>query len=191
MTEVDGTKIIPDLSVRLIDYVRAKLLQRIKKNPEPDWKYKNGDVYEFGDAENGYIVLVSEDQVDYFVRIKRVSHNRLRLGRQVLLWRNRNSDAAAGFAQRVFFTRLLPRYGALIADKEQTKSGSQFWQNAVESALGRGLYVYFLDRRSRNTKLVPIRDLGDLQEHHEALWGTARQHLLTFAVISQQELELK
>lgn len=191
MTEIDGTKIVPDLTTNLVDYVRQKLLQRVKKNPKPDWTYKNGDVYEFGDSENGYIVLVSEDQVDYFVRIKRISHNRLRLGRQVLLWRNRDSDASGGFAQVVFFTRLLPRYGALIADKEQTKNGSQFWQNAVISALGRNLYVYFLDRRSRQTKLIPIDDLDDLQEHHAELWGKSRAHLLTFVVISQKELGLR
>lgn len=189
--EETATKIIPDLGSDLIKYVQKHLKDRILGKKKPIGQYRGGDVYQFGDAENGYIVLVEDNEVAYFVRHRRISHNGFRLGRQVLLWRNSDSQATNGFAQTVFFNILLPKYGALIADKEQTRNGAAFWANAIVSAFSRSLHVYFLDRRSRKTQLIELLNDADVEKHRHDLWGNQRQHLLTFAVISNHKLQLK
>ena len=176
-----ATKLIPNLDPALIEYVRTRLKDRIENHGlKPTAHY------------SGYIVLFYEGIVHYFVRYKRVRHNGLRIGRQVLLWRNRElHEVTGGFAQRVFFDFLLPRYGALIADKEQTTNGSLFWRNAIQGAFARRLHVYCLDRRSRKTNLTELFDNDDVDEYRKILWGREPQHLLTFAVIANQELTLE
>lgn len=190
MDELSGTKIIKDLPTSLVDDVRIHLKAKIEKHLKPKWVYRGADVYEFGDTETGYVVLWADNEVQYFVRFKRIRHNGFRLGRQVLLWRNKDSLATAGFARKVFFDVLLPRYGALIADKEQTRNGAAFWANAIGNALDRKLYVYCLDRRSRQTKLTRLDKPHLVDDFAPILWGNDAQHLLTFAVISNKKLAL-
>jgi hypothetical protein len=192
MENETATKIVPDLETNLVQYVREKLQEKLNSSSiKPKWNWQGAPVYEIGDSENGYVVLWDNNEVQYFVRVRRIRHNGFRLGRQVLLWRNPKSEVTNGFAQKVFFSVLLPKYGALIADKEQTKNGSAFWGNAIVSAFDRNLHVYFLDRRSRKTQLTELLDEDDLGKYRKELWGTTPSHLLTFAIISKTPLVLR
>jgi hypothetical protein len=187
-----ATKIIAPLETDLVNYVRLKLREKIERGAKPMFKYRGADAYSFGDDQTGYIVLYHGGSVVYFVRYKRIRHNGFRLGRQVLLWRDADADlVTGGFAREVFFRRLLPKFTALIADKEQTRNGAAFWSNAIGSAFDRGLYVYLLDRRSRKTQLTPLLTPEDVETHSSVLWGKTPAHLLTFAVISEKPLTLK
>lgn len=136
-------------------------------------------------------LLVHNNEVVYFVRHRRISYSGFKLGRQVLLWRDKSNDpVTAGFAQKVFFDVLLPRYGALIADKEQTRNGAAFWGNAIIGAFARKLHVYCLDRRGTVT-LIPLESEADVDKFAPTLWGSTKSHLLTFAVISNGPLTLR
>ncbi len=191
--EIDGTKIVQDLPSSLIDYVKEKLSEKIKARIKPIGKYLGQAIYNFGDSETGYVILYDEKSSDilYFVRYKRIRHNGFRLGRQVLVWRNSLHPSTGGFARHVFFKLLLPKYGALIADKEQTKNGAAFWTNSINEAFSQNLYVYVLDRRSRKTSLVQLFDTQDVIRWKDVLWGSTKSHELVFAVISQKPLALK
>lgn len=196
MEDEGGTRIIQDLdTTKYLKEAQAFLDKRLAQNPnvKPLFLHRNHPVYNFGDGEKGsYIILPNaQGKVEYFVKYKRISHNKFSLGRQVLLVRDPNSsDLTNGFAQRIFFDVLLKKYGSLVADQQQTKKGQAFWGNAIESAWSRNLYVYMLDRRSRNTQLVPIPDRQTLDDLASTLWGTSRAHELVFAVISTKPLEL-
>ena len=193
MEQLTSSKLIPDLETSLVEYVKEKLKEKLAKHSAKKIStYRGADVYSFGDDENGYITLVSDNQVVYFVRVRRIRHNGFRLGRQVLLWRDPQAGlVTSGFAQRVFFNILLPRYGALIADKEQTRNGAAFWSNACDAALARGLNVYCLDRRSRKSVLTKLEDSEALDAFAKTLWGNTPAHSLTFAVISNKRLTLQ
>lgn len=194
--DVEATRLIAPLSDDAYLKEAQKLLDKrlnVTRPPQPFELYRNKyPAYSFGDGEKkSYIILADEyGEVAYFVRYRRVSHNGFRLGRQVLLLRNSRSPAAGGFAQHVFFDILLPKYTALISDQEQTNKGQQFWLNAMQSAWARNLYVYFLDRRSRQTELHEIQDAVDLGFYEDDIWGSTRAHELTFAVISKRPLSL-
>ena len=193
MSDVEATKIISPLTESNIRLFLDRLYKKLK-GPSAKYigKYRGGRVYAFGDLQVGYVVLVDEDgDIVYFVRHKRVSHNALRLGRQVLLWRHSGSLISYGFAQHIFFDYLLPEYGALISDKEQTRDGKRFWSNAIAHALDLKKKVYFLDRRYNSNTLHPIESSRDVKRYENDIWGTKAQHIYTFAVISNQELTLK
>lgn len=192
MDDVKATKLIPDLGQDLINdtllYLRKKITSSAAK---PLYKYRGADVYEFGDDGVRFTVLVHNDKVVYFVRYKRVRYSGFKLGRQVLLWRDKNNDpVTGGFAQKVFFGTLLPRYGTLIADKEQTKNGAAFWSNAILGAFARGLKVYCLDRVSK-VQLTELTNEQEVEAHADKLWGTTNAHHYTFAVISQKPLTVR
>jgi hypothetical protein len=191
MPEEHATQIIPDLSTNLVNMVRKVLELKIRRGGKPVGTHNGVPYYAFGDIGTGYIALYDGVNVLYFVRHKKVNHNGLSLGRQVLLWRDPTpSTKAAGFAQTVFFNILLPKYTALISDKEQTRNGKEFWSNAIIGAHARSLHVYYLDRASSPNKLLPILNSTDLHKYDPLIWGTSTRHTYTFAVISKSPLSI-
>ncbi|MGD0511539.1 MAG: hypothetical protein ABSA33_06930, partial [Candidatus Micrarchaeaceae archaeon] len=114
-------------------------------------------------------------------------------GRQVIVWRNKEvySGASAGFASKIFFEYLLPKYKALVADKEQSPDGYAFWHYALREAFSRNKFVYFLNRRSTPNTLARLPTYDDVLEHEHDLWGEEDGHLRTFAVISEIPLAIK
>ena len=185
---------ISDISTnRLAEEAQEYFNKRMWRDPKrkPDWKHKGADVYQFGDGTDvAYIFLVEKDEVTYFVKYRKISHNGFRLGRQVLVLRIKMTAATGGFAQYVFFNVLLPKYGALIADQQQTEFGRNFWANAIVRAFAQKFHVYFLDRRSTPNALHEIKNDSDLDHYAPQIWGESRGHERTFAVISQTKLHL-
>jgi hypothetical protein len=194
-TEETATKLIPPLPSNsgYVQYIKELLLKKLKRKPEPNARYQGANVHMFGDNQNGYVVLEKNGEILYLVRHELVKHNALQLGRQVLVWRNRetHSAAARGFASHVFFDFLLPKYKALIADKEQTADGKQFWEYALGRAFELEKHVYYLNRRATPNTLLELEDYADVLAHEDELWGHDQGHLRTFAVISQVPLKIK
>lgn len=189
-----ASQMIPDINAkRTAALAQLYFDGRLKEKPNhPYEEYGNARIYRFGDgASPSYVFLVEDGKVTYFVRYQRVRHNGLKLGRQVLVLRIKMTAATAGFAQDIFFDELLPKYHALIADKEQTEFGKNFWMNACRRAFAQGLPVYFLDRRSSPNQLIRLESRTDLLKYEDAIWGTDPRHQLTFAVISNRPLALK
>jgi hypothetical protein len=196
-TEERATKLIEPLSDTsgFVQHVRSLLEQKLAtKKVAMTTRYQGADVYMFGDRQNGYITLVKDGEILYFVRHELVKHNRMQLGRQVLVWRNRhaaNSASSVGFASHVFFDYLLPKYHALIADKEQSPDGKQFWEYALKRAFDLGKKAYFLNRRTTPNTLTQLHDFNDVIANAHDLWGEEDGHLRTFAVISDVPLKIK
>jgi len=177
-----------------VAYVKTLLERKLKTNKSPDSTYQGANVYHLGDKQNGYVVLEQSGEILYFVRHELIKHNKLQVGRQVLVWRNKEaykSGASAGFASKVFFDYLLPKYKALIADKEQTRDGKQFWEYAIRSAFQRNDFVYFLNRRSTPNSLTRLISYQEVLDRTDELWGIEEGHLRTFAVISELPLKIK
>ena len=186
-----ATLMIDSLTTDLVAYVKKKLQEKLAKKPKPEGAYRGGNVHTFGDMGNGYLILVEDGEIVYFVRHRAIKHNGFQLGRQVLVWRKKGSFAAAGFSSHVFFKILLPKYGALIADQEQTEDGRQFWMVATGLAFQQNLNVYFLDRRSSPNQLIQLQDDQELRKYKDAIWGTTQGHRRTFVVLSNKLLTLK
>lgn len=192
-----ASQIIPDLeTTRLVDEAQAYLDKRLKFNPDkkPQANYRGADVYQFGDGSSTSYVFLAEGagrEVTYFVKYQRIRYSGFVLGRQVMVVRKRQTSATEGFARHVFFNFLLKRYGALIADKQQTRFGKNFWTNAIGVALELNKYVYFLDRRPSPNTLTRIESETHLFDLEPSIWGTDKRHQLTYAIISDRPLLLR
>lgn len=191
MSEQLATQIIDPLGEGLVGYVKNLLMKKLKiGGTQPTAKYKGADVYFLSDTQNGYAILVKDNEILYFVRHENVKHNKFSLGRQVLVWSSGGTSySSTGFAAHMFFDYLLPKYKTLIA-KQQTAAGQRFWRYAIERALTEGKFVYFLNRRTTPSELIPLLNDDDVNKHSGAMWGTDAGHLRTFAVISEVPLTI-
>jgi hypothetical protein len=193
MNEVTAVQLIPPLneSAMVQGLERLYLKKKISKVP-PDDKWNGADVYEFGDGGTGYVCLVKNDVIVYFVRYRKVRGGGNKFGRQVLVWKNKNVPATAGFASHVFFEKLLPKFGALITDTQQTEDGKAFWGYCLMKAfLDPALFVYFYSRRETPNRLVQLHNHADLDKFEADLWGHSDVFILTHLVISQKGLKLR
>jgi hypothetical protein len=190
-TEEKAIKLIPDINIDLVNYVKTKIAQKLKKHTLPAGKYKGADIYKFGDTENGYVVLVDEGEVIYFVKYKRVKFNGTRYARQVLVWRNTNTAASIGFADFVFFKRLLPTFKCLISDQLQTEQGKRFWLFAIDKAVQEHLYVYLFDRSTRPMVLTLLPTIDSIKTHTKTLWGKLEKDALRLLITSISPIKLR
>lgn len=189
MQMIEATQLINDLGQDIIERITKVIKEKIK-NKESHGKYIGADVYKFGDLGAGYIVLARGLAILYLVRYEKVRHNSFHLGRQVLVWRNADDPSGAGFAMHVFEDYLLPKFGSLISDTQQTRNGFGFWQTAILRAFKSNKHVYFLDRRSTPNKLVELSDMEDVVKHKADIWGHDEGHKRTFAIISNKPLRI-
>lgn len=193
MIKAIATQLVEDLPESLISYEKGVIAKKLKeRTAKPDSHYRGGDVHVLGTPSDGYVVLTHEDKIVYFVHYKRVTLPEFTSGRQVLLWRDPASGQVGdGFAQKIFFDFLLPQYGVLVADTEQTRRGATFWSNAMLSAMRVGnLHVYLYDGRGSKPKLTSLTSDEDISANTKSLWGETEDHLRTFAVISNKALTL-
>ena len=196
MEEVKAVRIIPDLTGELVGQARVQLKKKLdSSNPKPAGEFKGEPWFVLGDNQNGYVVLVSSKsgEIIYFVRFVKKSIFSNQLGRQVLLWRSKEADedghvAAAGFARYVFFRYLLPKFGALISDTQQTGRGRDFWDYALETAFEESKFVYMLQAKPR--VLVLLSSLADVKANAKTIWGYIPDHEKTGIIISTKPLRL-
>jgi hypothetical protein len=204
---------IKEVAILLIDKLpRAELMlnvdvyldKQLKKNSNKEplfMEKKKYPVYQFGDdGSDSYIFLADEERkkVLYFVRYRFVKHNGFKFGRQVLMARRVKDDephpATHGFAQHIFFNVLMPKYHALILDKEQMQLSKEFWYNAITAAWRiEKIHVYLIDRISTPNRLIELFNRDDLGKYQDEIWGTDtadRAFIYTFAVISDKPLDL-
>jgi hypothetical protein len=197
-----ATQLIPDLSSDVPQYVSELLQKKLASGDHTPVETFNGaDVYRLGDSQTGYIVLYGElnhgsgeRTILYFVRFKRINASGLqKLGRQVLVWRDKNSHKSVGFAHHVFFDILLKEFHSLITDTQQTSNGQRFWMFELDHAFKNPekYFVYFLDRRPSHGKLLQMKSADDLSVHSKDIWGTSEGHLRTHAIISTKPISLR
>lgn len=134
-------------------------------------------LYKSGNDHNGYYIFIKDDTIDYFVKYKAISYQNIlngRMLRQVLVERFGHTIFSAGIPKEVFFDYLLPTFGSIITDTQQTVDGKKFWENAIHYALKNlnKYSIYVVDKKSSShiaIKINSLKEFGVLVEH---IWGT-------------------
>lgn len=127
-----------------------------------------------GDNNNGYYMLVVDGVVEYFANYKSKSYQSLlkgRMIRQVLVQRNEFSIDSANIPKKVFFDYLLPTFGTIVTDEEQTNDGKKFWLHATSEALDQPekYTVYILNKNKGKT--TKIEDNDHFKTLTDNIWG--------------------
>lgn len=110
---------------------------------------------------------------------------------QSLVWRNGATPYTAGLPQSVFFNRLLPKFGCIITDSQQTWNGKRFWELRITDAFEKGLNIYYYDFGTHEcTKVDNLEDFDDLRQEND-IWGKTDQHQMKRMVITVKTLPLQ
>lgn len=159
---------------------------------KPSFVFNSADVFDFVDHGDRYLVMVHDKQIRYFVRVSKVNEAGMTFARQVLVWREKSSFPAMGFAIHVFFKILLPEYGALITDVQQTEKGRDFWLLATSMVL-RGEHqgkVYLLDKQKRPAKLTPITQPDQVINSAPEIWGDDHPFQDKLLIVTKKALKV-
>lgn len=106
-------------------------------------------LYHVQDKHCAYYFLIDGDkEVVYAVRYKLDNVGELRTVCQTSLWREKDYVPSMAIASYVFFSQLLPKYGAILSDKSQSTDGKTFWIRRCGEAIHSGLHVYLVDTRN-------------------------------------------
>lgn len=194
------------------------LLQEMPKDIEPlDWhklndateneelyrkfsadKYKKSILKVFDKAE------IFQQGSQYFCldsRLKRVTYymkyevkNNGKLGQfvwQSLVWSDPIASYISGIPKKMFFDYLLPKFGTVITDSQQTWDGKRFWKLRITEAFEKGLNVYFCN--FANHEIIKINDADDFRKYEslKEIWGPSDPHKMKRMVISNKTLPLK
>lgn len=109
---------------------------------------------------------------------------------QSLVWSYPPAAYIAGIPQQIFFENLLPKFGTIITDSQQTWDGKRFWQLRLAEAFEKKLNVYFYDFQTH--EIIKIENYVDFRKLSQAndIWGPSDKHQMKRMVISNKNLPL-
>lgn len=108
---------------------------------------------------------------------------------QSLVWTNPKYAYLSGLPQKIFFEQLLPKFGTIITDSEQTWDGKRFWKLRLRDAFDLGLNVYYYNFQDH--QCIKMEDYGDFENIEEEVWGPSdlrkmRRMLITSKTLSER-----
>jgi hypothetical protein len=191
-------ELIEDTSFDLDDEtVRKNLLSRLldKSSMELVGTYKGLNFYVTGRNSNGgYWFLLDKTGSDlaYVCRFVTLGASSMQFKSkvitQVAVWRNFDVYVSRAFPAYIFFRMLLPKYGVVMTDNQQTKDGRRFWQARMGDALHKGLFVYTFDQNTRD--LHRLHNTDDIDDAAPYLWKKDPKFRTRRVLISQTKLTL-
>lgn len=116
--------------------------------------------------------------IGYLARFKRVELHTNQLStrfaaRQVLIHRTAGAGSAkVGVGKRIFWDHLMPMFGALVTDSQQTEDGRSFWEYRIAEALELKKHVLMIDT-NENTS-IRITSAAELDALSPKIWGPSR-----------------
>ena len=151
-------------------------------------------IYHFeGEQHTGfYLHTVSrsnkQSTIDYIVKYTTcfaLSYTKYKALMQSKVWRNDFGPPAEEVLRPIFFEELLPKFGRMATDWDQTDAGMRMWKNLVADALRRGLHVYWFNMEDADSiKITNIINKQELIDLSDLIWGTGDYYRMQIVVIS-------
>lgn len=119
-------------------------------DPDKQMLYEDDDceLFQIGDASTGRIYLFNKrfETIDYYVQYE-TSHWKMtgQTITQIEVWRTVGIAYFKNITTHVFFKILLPRFGSIMSDEQQTEDGKRFWLRVMDEASHDGYHVAFID----------------------------------------------
>lgn len=140
--------------------------------------YDGLPIYMTGIANHkGYLFATDGKELFYFVKFITLKLRGLRTKVnstvQVAIWRNDNAPQTADLSQHMFDTILLPRFGIMTSDGQQTAKGKRFWLLRMRQAMKMHRYVYLYNRMTN--ALTNIQSMDDLTSALQTGYGVGKK----------------
>lgn len=151
--------------------------------------FSNADLHQLGSQ---FFCLDSKmKRVTYYMKYE-VGNNG-KLGSfvwQSLVWSLPSAAYVAGLPQLIFFEKLLPKFGTIATDSQQTWDGRRFWKLRIADAFNKQLNVFFYN--FANHEIIKIDSYDDFESlsARKDVWGETDKHKMKRMVISNKDLPL-
>lgn len=192
---IEMPRLIPKLSVSdnldIYNTNKAKYNELLKAHKEEYYKYDDNHIVYF--SNNRYFCLdYVRKEVTYYMEYA-TSYDKL-LGSflwQSLVWRSDHVEYNKTLPHEIFFKKLLPKYGTIATDVDQTSDGKRFWSYQIKYALDTNLNVYYYDMISKDFINIDTMLKLDflIQKYH--IWGHTKAHQKKLIVISNKVLPVE
>lgn len=152
--------------------------------------FDKADIYQLGSQ---YFCLDTRlECVSYFMKYKVNTVGKMgQCVWQSLVWTYPPASYISGIPQKMFFEYLLPKFGTIMTDSEQTWDGRRFWRLRLVEAFEKQLNVYFYDFSNHNIeKIDDYKHFTDCDKRR-GIWGPFDSHKMKRMVISNKNLPLK
>ena len=145
---------------------------------------------------NGYHMIEKDDQLlivspdwtrcVYYVNLETVTNLGNKAIRQIYVWsaKDRQSGASSGL---MFWDTLLPMFGCIVTDTEQTDDGESFWLRRLQEAFRFGYNVSWIDARTLEVK--HMKDIDEVHSNSELIWGTTSKHSNQLLMICDPKIQ--
>lgn len=174
-TQFDDDTFNHEQFLKINKSLRTKVLETIS----------GGTLVRYG--QNYYLLNPSFERVSFFSFIETKKFRLLgRYVTQVGVWRH-DTAPATGVAKHVFFKYLLPMFGTIISDTDQTMEGRRFWSDRIVDALRNKFYVYAYFVSAN--KLVSLKYESDYAKIVNRVYGDAKKYQLIRLVISNKAFD--
>lgn len=107
---------------------------------------------------------------------------------QSLVWRDKHSPQVKLLPHKIFFEELLPKYGIIATDGDQTEDGRRFWEYQIAHALENNINVFYFNLTSK--ELQSIKTLVDFDKAIRKfdIWGDTKEHQQKLMLITTKNL---
>lgn len=185
-------KIIPALSIEdnldLYSVNQAKYKELFTSNANVYKKFDNARVV-YQSGKKFYCLDALRREVTYFMEYN-VNSNKT-LGSflwQSLVWRSKKVEYNKTLPHEIFFDTLLPKYGVITTDGDQTDEGRRFWSYQVKFALDKNFFLYYHNLQTKELQqFKSMLEFDDLIKKFN-IWGNSNLHRQKLIVISNKEL---
>lgn len=173
---------VDDLDIYTVNRSKFKMLRGVEKLIYHTFD-KTHILY---NTNNQYFCLdYDKNKVTYYMEFK-VNTDRM-LGTylwQTLVWRSKVDPYTIDLPHEIFFTELLPKYGTVCTDGQQTADGRRFWNYQITYALKHNINVYYYNMQSK--ELVKIDDMLHFTNviAQYDVWGETPNHKNKLMIIT-------
>jgi hypothetical protein len=109
---------------------------------------------------------------------------------QSTVWNPGGKPYLEGFPRKVIFDYLIPEYGTIVTDSEQSWEGERFWKILIMYAFQRNLNVYYYNFMTK--ELIKMESFGQWEifdrDNTYDIWGDSDKHKLKRMLITNKEL---
>jgi len=141
--------------------------------------------------KNMYFVLDNETkQILYYMQYETSYSSKLggSFLWQSLIWRAKNVLQVKRLPHEIFFKILLPKYGTIITDGQQTDKGQNFWNYQIHNAINNNLNVYYYEDLSNYLEKINSEREFELAINKHDIWGDTKAHEHKLMVITSKIL---
>lgn len=152
-----------------------KLLKKKSETLEDTPDY---ELIRTGNYRNGNFALITKGslrKINYLVRYEAKNYSKIgNTVTQVMLWRKTAGKGTSGITKKMFFEYLLPMFGMIMSDAQQTERGKEFWENRMRDAVDSGFKVGLASLNLRQIEWFD--DSMELEDWLTKVEGWGKEH---------------